>query len=242
MNMTFYVCITTYQRENGLTPNKIARAINSVINQTYKNWKIVISGDGYRNEAEFNNILSLVPREKLLFSNLNEQYEKNILNLSGQALWCSGGAKATNIGIDIIAADGGSIRCHLDDDDEWLSYHLEMLNIAYTTYSESVFVYTNSFYRDRGGHVRLFPEDNVPKLMQYNNLPPRPEQLIHSSVSWDINKIPLKYRNVIEQGRVFPGDADMWERINKYCIDNNLKTLYIPLTTVFKYDEAEILK
>lgn len=242
MSTTFYVCITTYQRANSLTISKISRAIQSVINQTYKNWKIVISGDGYKDEKEFNHILSLVPKEKLLFSNLNEQYEKNVLNLVGQSLWCSGGAMATNVGIDIVAADGGSIRCHLDDDDEWLPYHLEMLNIAYTNYPESAFIYTNAFYTDRNGYTRLFPEDNVPKLMQYNNLPPRPERLIHSSVSWNINKIPLKYKNVIEQGRVYPGDADMWQRINKYCLDNKLKTLYVPLTTVLKYTEAEILK
>lgn len=33
-----------------------------------------------------------------------------------------------------------------------------------------------------------------------------------------------------------------WERIQNYCQINNLKTLYIPITTVFKYDEYSSLQ
>lgn len=240
--MKFYVCITTHERADGSSFSKIKKAIESVKNQLYPDWKIVIIGDGYKNKKEFDDILALVPDNKLLFSNLDKPYEKEVLKFEKQSLWCSGGCYATNLGIDLILKDGGSIRCHLDDDDEYLPHHLSLLHMAYSCYIENVFVYTNSFYRDRNRFERLFPEINVSKMLEYNNLPPLQERLVHSSASWKVDKVPLRYRNVIEQGRIYPGDADMWQRMNQFCLDNNLKTMYIPITTVLKHSEADILK
>jgi|688.fasta_scaffold27798_2 glycosyltransferase involved in cell wall biosynthesis len=242
MNNVFGIVMTTYYRKNGTSLQKITRAINSIKNQTYKNWKLFLIGDHYEDEQEFKQICSQLPAEKITAINLPIAVEREDARFDRHTLWCSAGANASNVGIEQTIRENILIHCHIDDDDEWLPFHLEILNIAYTNYPESVFVYTNAFYRDRTGYIRLFPEDNVPKLMQYNNLPPRPERLIHSTVSWRLNKIPFRHRNSIEQGRAYPGDADMWERINKYCVDNNLRTLYVPLTTVMKYDEAEMLK
>jgi len=242
MDNVFGIVMTTYYRNNGSTLQKITRAINSIKNQTYKNWKLFLIGDHYENEEEFKIISSLLPTDRITAINIPVAAEREDSRFIANSLWCSAGANASNVGIEQTIKENIFIHCHIDDDDEWLPYHLEMLNVAYTCYPDSVFVYTNAFYRDRNGYATLFPQDNVPKLLQYNNLLPRPERLIHSTASWRLNIIPFRHRNTIEQGRVYPGDADMWERINKFCIDNNLKTLYIPLTTVLKYDEEEMLK
>ena len=237
----FAIKIATFYRDDHSTFDKISRTIQSVKNQTYKNWKIILIGDGYE-QKEFEKIKSLIPKEKLISDNLDKRYEKDVLGLSGNDLWCCGGVEATNLGIELCKSNKISYYCSLDDDDVWLPFHLEMLNIGFTCFPESVFVYTNSLYTDRNNITRLFPPQQVLSFLQYDNLPPRAENLIHSTVSWRLDKIPLKYRNVLEQNRIFPADADMWQRINSHCSQNNLKTLYIPITTVIKDCEAEILK
>jgi glycosyltransferase involved in cell wall biosynthesis len=242
MSNIFGIVMSTYKRKDNSTLQKIIRSIDSINNQTYKNWKLFLIGDHYEDQEEFHKISQLLPKDKIIAINLPIAAEREGLKLTGNALWCSAGANASNTGIDLSLKEGITIHCHLDDDDEWLPTHLEILNFAYTNYSESVFVYTNALYTDRFGVTRTFPVDNVGCLLQYNNLIPRPEKLIHSSASWKLDKLSFRHRNVLEQGRIFPGDADMWERINRFCLSNDLKTLYIPITTVIKYDEAELLK
>lgn len=236
------IVVTTYKRKDNSSFQKLKRSIQSIERQSLNDWKLYLIGDHYEDEQEFNTISSFLPKEKITAINLPFAEERESGKFQGQSLWCSAGANASNVGISKSIEEGCQIHCHLDDDDEWLPYHLQTLDIGYTNYPDSVFVYTNAFYVDRNKIARLFPQENVPQLLRYDNLPPRPEKLIHSSASWKLDKIPFKHRNCIEQGRVFPGDADMWERINNHCKQNSLKTLYIPLTTVLKYDEAELLK
>lgn len=242
MSVTFGIVMTTYFRKNGSTLQKITRAINSIKNQTHKNWKLFLIGDNYENKEEFQIISSLLPKEKITAINLPFAAERENPTFQGHSLWCSAGANASNVGIEQTIKEQILFHCHMDDDDEWLPFHLETLNMGYSSYVESVFIYTNSLYTDRNRITRTFPPEQVSTFLQYNNLPPRPERLIHSTASWRLDKIPFRHRNTFEQGRNFPGDADMWERINKLCIDKNYKTLYIPITTVIKYDEAEMLK
>jgi Glycosyl transferase family 2 len=236
----FGIVICTYYRKDGSTFSKISRCIESIKKQNNKDWKIFLIGDHYENEQEFKDIVSLVESDKITAINLNFAAERESGNFYGQALWCSAGANASNTGIEESKKEGFEIHCHIDDDDVWLPQHLETLDDGYEKFSESVFIYTNASYTDRNKITRNFPTEKVD--LYYDNLPPSPERLIHSSVSWKLDKINFKHRNTIEQGRIFPGDADMWERINLYCKKNNLKTLYIPKTTVIKFDEASILK
>lgn len=235
----FAIVLCTYYRKDGSTFFKISRCIESIKKQNNKDWKIFLIGDHYENEQEFKDIAGLVESDKITAINLNFAAERESGNFSGQALWCSAGANASNVGIEESKKEGFEIHCHIDDDDVWNPNHLAVLKVAYENYEEAVFIYTNALYTDRNGHTMKMPPEIV--NTHYNNLPPRPERVIHSSVSWKLNQIPFKHRNTIEQGRVFPGDADMWERINLYCNQNNLKTLYMPITTVIKFDEATSL-
>lgn len=234
----FGIVMTTYMREDGSTFESIKKSIDSISKQTYKNWKLFLIGDNYINKKEFEIISKLLPEEKITAINLPFAAERDSGKFTGKALWCSAGANASNVGIEKSLVEGYNIHCHLDDDDEWLPYHLEMLNFGYTNFPESVFVYTNAFYTDRNKRSILFPTERVHEMLTYNNLPPRPEKLIHSTASWKLDKIPFRHENTIQQGRIFPGDAHMWERINIFCRRNNLKTLYIPITTVMKYSEG----
>jgi len=238
----FGIVICTYYRKDGSSFLKVSRAIKSIENQTNKEWKIFLIGDHYENEEEFKKITQLLPEEKITAINLPFAAERESGLFSGNSLWCSAGANASNAGIEQSVKEEYDIHCHLDDDDIWLPNHLETLQLAYDNMPEAVFVYTNALYTDRGGHTTRYPVEQVSNEIFYNNLMPRPEKLIHSSASWKLKVFPFRHRNTMEQGRIFPGDADMWERINLFCRQNNLKTIYVPITTVVKFDEASILK
>lgn len=234
----FAISMVTYNREDGTTKEKIKKAIESIKSQTYDNWKVFLVGDHYTNYEEFEEISNLLPKEKITAVNLPVAAERESGDFNGHSLWCSAGANATNKSIELELSEGFQIHCHLDDDDEWLPYHLDILKMGYQNFPESIFIYTNSFYVNQAKQQTLFPQDRVPQMLHYNNLPPRPCRLIHSTASWRIDKIPFRMRTSIEQGRIYPGDADMWERVNKWCQQNGEKSLYIPITTVMKYSEG----
>ena len=232
----FGVVIVTYKRQNGTTFDKISRAIKSLNAQTYKDWKLFLIGDNYNDKQEFQKIVDLLPPDKITAINLPFAAERESGKFSGHSLWCSAGANASNVGMEQSLKEGYNIHTHLDDDDIWREFHLDTLNFGYNNFPEAVYVYTNAYYKDRHNSEKLFPQFYNPYI-EYNNFPPKPESLIHSAASWKLDKIPFRHRNVLEQGRDFPGDADMWERINKYCQEEDLKTLYIPITTVIKDSE-----
>jgi glycosyltransferase involved in cell wall biosynthesis len=242
MSIQYGVLIKTYKRKNNSTPDYLTRCLKSVVNQSYSNFKVFLIGDKYEDSEEFNKLSSLVPPEKLIAINLPVAPERDNPNLQGKALWCSAGAHAAKYGMNLMKEKGIFHHCRLDDDDFWLPNHLEMLNQGYTMFPESVYVYCNALYTNPSGHTRTFPPENISPLLRYDNLPPRPERVIQSAASWRLDKIPIMPRTVLEQGRVYPGDADLWQRMRVYFNENNLKTLYIPLTTVIKDSEGYQIK
>lgn len=242
MSITYGILVKSYMRKSGKSPDYVKRCFESIMNQTYDNFKIFFIGDKYENNEEFTQLCSLVPKDKIIAVNLPIAAERDNPKLTGRSLWCSAGANASKFGMNLMRENGIFHHCRLDDDDYWLTNHLEMINLGYTMFPESVYVYTNALYTDPSGVTRVFPTENVSPLLEYNNLPPRPEKLIQSSASWRLDKIPLMPRTCLEQGRVYPGDADLWERMSVYFRENSLKTLYIPLTTVIKDSEGSLLK
>lgn len=240
--ITFGVLIKTYQRKNRKSAEYVKRCLESVLGQTYDNYKIFLIGDKYENDEEFENFISMVPQSKIAAVNLSVAAERDNPELQGKALWCSAGVNAAKYGMNLMKEKGIFHHCRLDDDDYWLPNHLEMLNQGYTMFPESVYVYSNALYTDPHGNTRTFPPENISPMLRYNNLPPRPERVIQSAASWRLDKIPIMPRTVLEQGRVYPGDADLWQRMRVYFNENNLKTLYIPLTTVIKDSEGYQMK
>lgn len=94
------VIIPTYNRAN-----LIGRAIQSVLNQTYRNIEIIIVDDASNDNTE-----EIVTK----FHNINVVYIRHNCN--------KGGGAARNTG---IKASNGQFIAFLDDDDEWLNDKLE---------------------------------------------------------------------------------------------------------------------
>lgn len=104
------VIITTYKR-----PTFLVRAINSVLNQTYQNYEIIVVDD---------NDEATVYREETL--TLINSFTKNIKYIP--LAKNSGACNARNIGLEKARGD---YILFLDDDDELLPKHLELLHAKY---------------------------------------------------------------------------------------------------------------
>lgn len=104
-NVLVSVIMPTYERDKEV----IERAINSIINQTYLNWELIIVDDNKINEIS-KNIQSMI-------AEINDNrivYVKNEKNI--------GSAKSRNNG---IKKSKGEYITFLDDDDEYLPLKIE---------------------------------------------------------------------------------------------------------------------
>ena len=103
--MKLGIVIATYQRKDGSTPKYLTRALDSVFNQTYKNFKIYLIGDRYEDNEEINNIVSKYDSSRLEFKNLSIAKERDFYD-NKNALWSYGGVNAINIGVGLCLSEG----------------------------------------------------------------------------------------------------------------------------------------
>jgi glycosyltransferase involved in cell wall biosynthesis len=221
-NIKFSIRIITYPR-NGKTKYILPKTLESILNQSYKNWEIYLFGDNYIPEKELIEISKLIPKEKLKLRNLDVDSER--YHYKGMDLWYCGGVNACNYVLDWMQEDNVKYVALCNDDDIWLKNHLETLAFAYDTWPESSFVYT------RGNHLQMgnLPIEQINHI-DYNNKPVTEHDTIFSAVSWRLDRINLRFQNCVKEQ--MPSDADLWIRTKEYCFNNDLKFLYIPKITV----------
>jgi glycosyltransferase involved in cell wall biosynthesis len=223
--MTLGVTIHTYQRADGQTPNLLLKTIQSVANQSYQNFKIFIVGDKYENNQEFEDIINgfVDIADKVVFENLPFANERDkYLGVNNTALWNCGGANALNHANNLAKAHGITKVCHIDHDDIWLPNHLELIAKTIIEKQNPAFIYTLSRYLDNP----VFPQ--MPTDKEVVESYPAYCSLIHSSVYYDLEQIHLPYRDLwAEEGRYFPSDGDLWDRIAEKCKKENLKSYVI---------------
>lgn len=227
--MTIGIVIPTYQRGDGTSPSLLTRALNSIKNQTYSDYKVFLIGDKYDDADEFKQLATtIIDSDKIYYKNLPVAVEREKYRIGSRELWCSGGVSATNFGIETAILEGIGYICHLDHDDYWHIEHLETVNnVIESTNSSIAFVYTCGTYFSHHLPNVILNKDLVKSL-------PEPCKTIHSSTCINFLLIPLRYRDVKEvEGRVTEADADMWGRISKYITDHNLNSYLVCSLTCF---------
>ncbi len=136
----------------------IERAIDSVLNQTFNDWELIIIDDGSTDRtAEV--IKKYTQSDKRI--NYNHQENKGL-------------PVARNVGIDLAK---GSYICLLDSDDEYLNNHL---NILYRKICEErkpvAFLYTYFIRVSRNSQTKIIPnyhsDYNLDKIVVDYNPPP----------------------------------------------------------------------
>jgi acetyltransferase-like isoleucine patch superfamily enzyme len=230
--MKLGIIIATYQRFDGSTPTLLKRAIESVKDQTHQDYTLIVIGDKYEDNNEFENICNSAGlKDKIVYKNLPYAKEREKYPIGSQELWSSGGVNACNYGIELGLKLGLTYICHLDHDDYWHPQHLEIINYAIEETKDASFINTCSTYFN----------SYIPTVELTNEIIPsqvKPGGCVHSSVCINHKDIPLKYRDVYEEtGKEYAADADLWIRIGKFASDNNLKTYQITSLTCFHPSE-----
>lgn len=231
-NLKIGISIPTYRRSDGSTIRYLQRALESINNQTYKNYKIFLIGDRYEDNEEFLKICESFPdQEKIYFENLpfaeeRDRYSDKLL------IWLYGGIAATNHSINVALGEGFEYLCHLDHDDYWSNTHLEEI-VKCITETQSDWVCTKSTY------INGSTLPNLTSPHEYVEFLPLPNGIVHSSVCVNFKKIPLLYENFYETHKVsgLAADSYLWSRMSSFITQNNLKSHLINKLTCFKDDE-----
>lgn len=126
-NPTVSVIIPTYNRAH-----LVGRAIESVLNQTYKDFEIIVVDDGSTDNTE--EVIKQFQKQDKRIKYL--LHEKN-----------RGGSAARNTGIKAVE---GEYITFLDSDDEWLPEKLEKQIIMFQSLEDKIgFVYVGSFIEEQ---------------------------------------------------------------------------------------------
>lgn len=223
----------------------LSDCINSIKNQTYKNWHLYIIGDAYEGDDEVKELLnSLLNTNQYTYYNLSKPGERNS-DISSEELRYVGGVKAANKGISLCISDGIAYIARIDHDDKWKPNHLEILAKAYTQYDDLAFVFTKARKKINSGNSNkkylVFPENKYD--LKIDNKGYVSGETAHASVSWNTKLVGnFKYRGVNDQKnkdpkneKTMPADVDMFRRMMSFIKENGYHYIYIPkLTTLVR--------
>jgi len=173
--MKYGICMATYQRRNGKSPNYIIRSFNSILSQSASNWHLYLVGDKYEDNDEFNKIVSLFPKEKITYINLPNAIERENVENSFE-LWKIAGSNAFNVANNMALKDGCDYILHYDDDDIWHPKKIQILNFICTIYTTPAFIYHYSTHVN----PKVIPIEKITTLGK-NTLLPRSCNVIHSA-------------------------------------------------------------
>jgi glycosyltransferase involved in cell wall biosynthesis len=233
------ICMATFQRKNGKSPEYLTKSLKSILAQTSNNWHIYLVGDKYEDNNEFNILASLVPSDKITAINLPVALERE--NLTGENLWMQGGANALNTANRLALDDNCDYILHLDDDDSFHPKKIQILNYILTIFKDPIFLFHLSTHADKS----VLPREAISNTsIEKNIVPVSPANIIHSSFC--IHKSILnnfKYSSYISgKTDYIPGDMEFINYLNKSLEDTSKYTIFIPLLLSYHDMEGETKK
>jgi len=204
MNPKISVVIPTYNR-----PNQVKKAIESVLNQTYKDYEIIVIDDGSTDDTK-NIIVDLISVEK----KIKYIYQSN-----------QGRSAARNTGIKNSA---GKYISFLDSDDLFLPEKLEVQVFEMENQESMGMSFTWTYLMDELGNIICTDENSkylsgsiYPKILFIrNNIIMTPTVMVRKSVIENIGN----FKETLSMCE----DLDLWRRISiKYPILQIQKSLSI---------------
>lgn len=215
------VTVATYRRPDGSTPSKLENIWKMLQQQSYKNWKLYLTGDHYDDDIEWKS-LSFFNDHRVQIYNLPQPGERGRLN--NNELWLNAGAGAMNNAIDRVLADGHEWIVHLDDDDTWDIDHLHNILEGIRTGATFVMTWCQFTRMER-------PLPTVSNIYSITHtVPPKQCDTIHSSIAFNAAKISTRYK-------MFSGhaaDAVMWTRIQ---YDEGFYPAFVPIQSCYHLRE-----
>jgi glycosyltransferase involved in cell wall biosynthesis len=201
--MRIAILITTYYRPDNRSYFYLDRALNSVRDQSHKDYQVYLIGDDYTNKGQFQKIAKKFNVKSL---NLPESIERGKYKFGTYPLFCAGGLTPALKGIEMAMTDDYEYVCHLDHDDWWEYNHLEYINEVIERH-RPLFICTLSTYF--GAILPSYEPSN--EVIQYITYPGCCS-LSASCIRYSETK--TRFRDVFaETGKAYPADADFWTRI-----------------------------
>lgn len=189
------VIITTYKRNVDV----ISKAVNSILNQTYKNLELIIVDDSPNDYIERINV-------KNYCTSIKDKRVKYIQNEKN-----SGACVSRNNGINNAS---GEYVCFLDDDDEYLPNKIEKMLPLLIKDQETVLVYCdiamykNKKYRKKYSEIQQPQKGYVyDKIMRVNFIGPTSIALMRMST--------VKMAGCFDPQMEASQDWDLWIRISR---------------------------
>jgi glycosyltransferase involved in cell wall biosynthesis len=246
--INFGIVIPTYNNSRINTPECLTKALVSIKNQTYKNFKVFLIGDKYEPESDILKILNCHLDLNIEFTNLSSAKEREQYTTAEDVwnLWNCGGVNASNIGITKALSEKIEYICHLDHDDWWEPNHLQSFADCINT-TQADFMCTTSTHiprhipRDQNVETHFLPFLNSNNHPLYTPITPAYCALIRSSVCMNFKTIPLLYRDAFkETGTQIPSDGDLWNRVATYKKENDIQCMFINKVTCHHDSEGSI--
>jgi hypothetical protein len=235
--ISFAICMATFQRKYNKSVFYLKRALDMVLNQSYSNWKIFITGDKYEDNKEFEELCSLIPTHKIDYINLDSAIEREnytdkyiLHNVAGCNAFNNSRKRALELGYTWI--------CHLDDDDLWESNRLEIIKDTINKFPEACFLFN---YSTHIGNI-ILPVENVSHI-SYNNLIPRPSNCIHSSYVFNERVLRnFRFKSYPEMETTC-GDIQFLNYLHHYLNTNpNEIIVFIPMLLTQHPIESEVVR
>ena len=215
------VIIPTYNRYNLLN-----RAIASVLNQTYKNYEILVINDCSTDENYYNGSLEKNEKTTVIHLDINQRKKYNVLAAQGIV---------RQIGIEKSVGDWISF---LDDDDIFLPNKLEIQMNALK--SKNMLMCTTNMYKIKTDGINdsfiidgLYFNCKYPETFTYNIIVR--DNLINTS-SVVIHKSVLNKAGPFNLGK--NEDKELWLRVLKWidCLYLELPLVYYTINNVKEYN------
>lgn len=234
--MKFAITMCTYYRADGNSSSYLKRALDSIANQTYQEYKIFLIGDKYEKNDEFENICKSFPYpEKIFYTNLSEAKERDYFT-DKMLVWKFGGVNAINIAIDKSIEEGFNYICHLDHDDYYSTDHLETIKKAFEDTNCS-WLCTHATYRNN-----VLPK--ISSINPYVDYYPQEGNVAHSSTCVNFKDLPIKYQTYTKGDPLTcsPSDGLMWKDISHISKEKKLKCIFVNKITCHVEDDGFYLK
>lgn len=236
--MKFAIVINTYYREDGKTKELLKNTLKCVKSQTHQDYFVYLIGDKYLDENEFYECASILSNDKIAAINLPYAKEREKYHDNSKVLYSSGGCNARNIGIEISLLSGYDYIVNLDHDDKWAPDHLEKINEVVTLHPDAVFICTKSTLLKAN---RIIPSTKSKDLIE--PILPIPCGIAHSSTCINFKKMPLRYKNSMEEYETIePSDALMWKEMREYMKINNMEGYVYNKLTCYHDSDGEAFK
>lgn len=243
-NMKVAVIVQSYYRKDGSSKGCLQNMFKMLEAQTYKKFKVFITGDNYQPEKEFLEICNEYDGEIYIHNNNHSCRELKLGIITNY--WCVGGVYAAYNSYIKAKEENYNIALMLDDDDYWYGSHIKNVIFNFIKYPETGFMITKAEFCGS-----TLPRTSINSIY-YNNYVPTGCDSVRAASAHNINIVgdcvlklwkdlinTIAKMNLAEKKwNLSPADMQLLNLIGKNVRDGKYKSLYIPIISVRKTSDC----